>query len=43
MLSCFNEGFSDEESIAATYSEVPKVYLNFNKSHQEAAPEDEEA
>ena len=41
MLSCFNEGFSDEESIAATSSQVPKVYLNIlnnNKSH--VAPDD---
>ena len=41
MLSCFNEGFSDEESIAATFSQVPKVYLSFNhgKSYTPDFPE----
>ena len=35
MLNCFNEGFSDEESTAATNSQVPKVYLNYTKAHLE--------
>ena len=29
MLDCFNEGFDDEESMAATYNQIPKVYLSF--------------
>ena len=29
MLDCFNEGFDDEESMAATCSQIPKVYLSF--------------
>ena len=32
MLDCFNEGFDDEESLAATFSQIPKVYLNFTKN-----------
>ena len=34
-MNCFNEGFSDEESLAATHNEIPKVYLNFPKAHLE--------
>ena len=29
MLDCFNEGFDNEESMAATCSQIPKVYLSF--------------
>ena len=33
MLDCFNEGFSDEESIAASFTQIPKVYLSFGNIH----------
>ena len=35
MLDCFNEGFDDEESLAATFSQIPKVFLNFTKTNDE--------
>ena len=44
MLDCFNEGFTDEESFAATSSHIPKVYLNFANAHlDDLQPEKEMA
>ena len=41
MLDCFNEGFDDEESLAATLSQIPKVYLNFKEPESSKVAEDE--
>ena len=41
-MDCFNEGFSDEESLAATSSFIPKVYLNFTKAHMESLQQEKE-
>ena len=43
MLDCFNEGFDDEESFAATCSQIPKVYLNFKDSEEIKIEEDHSA
>ena len=33
MLNCFNEGFSDEDQLAATSALVPKVFLDYTRAH----------
>ena len=43
MLDCFNEGFDDEESFAATCSQIPKVYLNFKDCEEVNDGEDQSA
>lgn len=32
MMDCFNEGFTENETVDAVYH-VPKVFLNFTKAH----------
>ena len=34
MFKCFNEGFSDEEQVAATFSQVPRISLNYAKDDE---------
>ena len=41
MLDCFNEGFDDEESMAATFSQIPKVFLNFKDAEEMKMDEDD--
>ena len=41
MLDCFNEGFDDEESLAATLSQIPKVYLSFKEPEEVKVAEDD--
>ena len=35
MLDCFNEGFSDEDQMAATFTIIPRVVLNFHNAHKD--------